>query len=124
MVVDTSVLLAIFFEEPHARWAAERLTENGPLLVMSTVNLTETLIRLRDRQPARFEDLEDRVLSSGIRFVPPDVEQARFAAQARLAYPLNLGDCFVYALAIAEDCEILTLDADFRSLEWPIVVPW
>lgn len=29
MVVDTSVLLAIFFEEPHAQWAAARLAEHA-----------------------------------------------------------------------------------------------
>ena len=123
MVVDSSVILAIYFGESHAAWGAGKLKEYHGVLCMSTVNLTETLIILKSREPTVCEDLEDRLLSSGIRFVPPDVNQSRTAAAARLRYPLNLGDCFAYALARAEDCPILTLDADFRSVDLPVVMP-
>ena len=123
MVVDTSVLLAIFFAEQHAQWAVEQLEEHGGSTIMSTVNLAETLIILRDRQPARYLELETRVLTGGIRFVAPSVEQARTAAEARLKYPLNLGDCFAYALAREEGMEILTLDADFRAVDVPVRMP-
>jgi uncharacterized protein with PIN domain len=99
MVVDTSVLLAVFFAEPAGGWAAKQLAAHASELRMSTVNLTETLIRVRDRQPQLYETIETELLTSGIRFVPPDVEQAKIAAEARLRYPLNLGDCFAYALA-------------------------
>jgi uncharacterized protein with PIN domain len=58
MVVDTSALLAIFFAEPFGDWAAARLAEHAGDLCMSTVNLTETLIRVRDRQPQSFEQIE------------------------------------------------------------------
>ena len=123
MVVDTSAVLAVFFAEPSARWVSSQLTANARALRMSTVNLTETLIHIRDRQPQLAAEIEERLLASGIRFVPPDVEQARIAARARLAYPLNLGDCFAYALATAEDCAILTLDDDFRKTDRPVLLP-
>lgn len=123
MVVDTSILLAVLFDEPHADWAVARLEEHAPDLRMSTVNLAETLIRLRDRQPQLADALEEDLLASGIRFVAPDVEQARTASSARLRFPLNLGDCFAYALAFAEGCPILTLDEDFRRLGHPVVLP-
>ncbi len=123
MVIDTSVLLAIYFEEADAEWAAQQLVEHGPELRMSTVNLTETLIRVRDRQPQLADEIEEKLLQSGIRFVPPDVRQARIAAQARLRYPLNLGDCFAYALAVTEDCALLALDRDFRNVDRPVVAP-
>lgn len=123
MILDTSVLLAIHFGESHGSWAVERLQEHSGYLAMSTVNLTETLIRLRDRQPDRFAQLESRLLNSGIRFVPPDVEQARIAGDARLRYPINLGDCFAYALARVEKRAILTLDSDFRCLDVPVIMP-
>jgi len=123
MVVDTSALLAIFFAEPFGDWAAARLAEHAGDLCMSTVNLTETLIRVRDRQPESFEQIETELLNSGIRFVAPDVQQARIAAEARLRYPLNLGDCFAYALAVVEDLPILALDRDFRSSDRPVVWP-
>jgi ribonuclease VapC len=123
VVVDSSILLAVFFAEPHGAWAAARLREYAGALRMSTVNLAEVLIRLRDRQPTLYPQMEARVLGSGIRFVAPTVEQARVAADARVRLPLNLGDCFAYALAVAEDCPILTLDEDFRRAGHSVVMP-
>lgn len=124
MVVDTSIILAIFFQEKHAAWAVEQMNTHARELRMSTVNLTETLIHLKDKQPQLFAELEEKLLYSGIRFVPPDIEQSRIAAEARIKFPLNLGDCFVYALASQEDCPILTLDRDFRVLNHEIVHPY
>lgn len=123
MVVDSSVLLAIFFAEPYGGWAVDRLAENAQELRMSTVNLAETLIRVRDRQPRSYQRIEASLLGSGIRFIAPDVRQARIVAEARITYPLNLGDCFAYALARTEGCPILTLDGDFRTLSWSVVSP-
>ena len=123
MIVDTSVLLSVFFAEQHGAWASSKLNEYGAELKMSTVNLAETLIILRDRVPAMASDLEARILGSSIRFIPPDVRQSRIAAQARLRYPLNLGDCFCYALAVVEDCPVLSLDKDFRTTDRRVVRP-
>jgi ribonuclease VapC len=123
MVVDTSALLAVLFAEPHGEWVADRLSESAGELRMSTVNLAETLVLLRDRQPRLFDALEERVMTSGIRFVPPDVEQARIAAAARLRYPLNFGDCFAYALAVRDHCALLAIDTDFRSTGIEVVLP-
>jgi ribonuclease VapC len=123
MVVDTSILLALLFDEPHGSCAADALNAHAGELRMSTVNLAEALIRVRDRQPQLADKLEEMILDAGIRQVPPDVDQARVAAAARLRYPLNLGDCFAYALAVADDCAIMTLDDDFHRTDRPIVVP-
>lgn len=123
MVVDTSALLAVLFDEPHGRWAFERMTEHASELRMSTVNLAETLIRVRERGSKVYGFIEVVILGSGMRFVPPDTRQARIVAEARLRYPLNLGDCFAYALASVEDCPILTLDKDFRRLDRPVLMP-
>ena len=115
MVLDTSVILAIFFKEQYSEWAIEQISKYASVLIMSTVNLTETLIYLQDRQPKLFQKLEMQLLDHRIRFIAPNIEQSRIAAQARIKFPLNLGDCFAYALAVQEDCPILTLDKDF---EW------
>lgn len=123
MVIDTSALLAVFLEEAHAEWVTERLNEHAGELRMSTVNLTETLIRLRDRQPESADEIEELLLAGGIRFVAPDVGQAKIAALARLRYPLNLGDCFAYALASSQGGPILTLDSDFRGIDVDVLLP-
>ena len=100
MVIDTSVLLAVFFEETHYEWAIKQMNDHARELRMSTVNLTETLIHLRDRQPQISTKIEEKFLYSGIRFIAPDIQQSQIATDARLKFPLNLGDCFVYALAV------------------------
>lgn len=123
MVVDTSVVLAVYFAEPHGEWAVSALNAHAAELRMSTVNLAECLIRIRDRQPQLADQLCDQLLDSGIRFVAPTIEQAKIAAAARLKYPLNLGDCFAYALARREACPLLTLDTDFRSADVDVLMP-
>lgn len=123
MVVDSSALLAVLFAERHGEWVVDRFAEHAGELRMSTVNLAEVLILLRDRQPRLADEVEAELLDGGLRFVAPDFEQARLAAAARLRHPLNLGDCFAYALAMTERCPILTLDADFRSLGIEVLLP-
>lgn len=124
MVLDTSVILAVFFKESCYDWAIHQMNTHSRALRMSTVNLTETLIRLQDRQPQLFQELEEKLIYSGIRFVSPDIEQSKMAAKARIKFPLNLGDCFAYALAVQENCPILTLDKDFRLLQHPVIHPF
>ena len=123
MIVDTSALLAVFFDEPHAAWVAAQLDGHVGELRMSTVNLAETLILLEDRQPTLFAQLESEVLGGDIEFVAPTAEQARIAASARSRFPLNLGDCFAYALATSLQEPVLTLDRDFRHCDVEVLSP-
>lgn len=122
MVVDTSVLLAVFFNEASGPRALDQLEKHRHQLRMSTVNYAEVLILIHDRQPHLFAEIRDRIEESSIRLVPPTAEQAEIAASARLRYPLNLGDCFAYALAKQEDCSLLTLDRDFRRTDVRTVI--
>ena len=123
MVVDTSILLAVFFSARHGAWAADVLRKNARQLRMSTVNYAEALILIEDRQPQLAPEIRGAIRASGIRFVPPTTQQAELAAAARLRFPLNLGDCFAYALAKDEDCPVLTLDRDFSKTDIPVVTP-
>lgn len=123
MVVDTSILIAVLFNEDHGPWALDQLQAQRGALCMSTVNLAEVLILCEDRQPQLFAELQEMVLSSSIRFVPPSVSQAALAAAARGRFPLNLGDCFAYALAREESLPLLTLDRDFRKTDIPVILP-
>jgi ribonuclease VapC len=123
VVVDTSIVVAVFFNERHGPWAADQLRQNSRRLRMSTVNFAEALILIQDRQPQLFEEIREAIVSSPIRLVAPSPRQAEIAAAARLRFPLNLGDCFAYALARDEDCPLLTLDRDFRRTDITIIVP-
>lgn len=122
MVIDSSAILAVYFREPTAPWVS-RQTDAAPRVLMSTVNLAESLMRIRDKHPAKADDLERRLLASRTEFVAPDVSQATLAAHARGRYPLNLGDCFAYALAKTQNLPLLTLDRDFRSTDVQVILP-
>ncbi len=90
---------------------------------MSTVNYAEALILIEDRQPHLLPQIRQAIRSSTIRLIPPTPEHAELAAEARLKYPLNLGDCFAYALAKAENFPLLTLDRDFRKTDVTVILP-
>ncbi len=123
MVVDTSALLAVFFNEKAGPWVLDQLQANSGDLAMSTVNYAELLILAQDRQPRAYTEIREAIESSSIRLVPPNARHAEIAAAARLRYPLNLGDCFAYALAKEEDQRLLTLDLDFRRSDLKVVLP-
>ncbi len=123
MVVDTSALLAIIFDEPLGEWAREHLRLNRARVQMSTVNYAEALILSCSRFPDRIRAVEQSIEESMIRLIPPGPEHAEVAAAARLRYPLNLGDCFAYALAKDRGAALLTLDRDFRGCDIEVILP-
>ena len=123
MVIDTSALLAVFFNEKSGPWVLDHLQANSSDLAMSTVNYAEVLILVQDRQPEAYKEIRDAIEASSIRLIPPTERHAEIAADARLHYPLNLGDCFAYALAKDEDCALLTLDRDFRRSDLRVILP-
>jgi ribonuclease VapC len=123
MVVDTSALLAVFFNERHGLWALDHMLAHRRELCMSLVNYAETLILVEDRRPRALEAVRRAIEESSLRLAPPTRTQAELAAAARLRYPLNLGDCFAYALAKEEERPLLTLDRDFRRTDCEVVLP-
>jgi ribonuclease VapC len=123
MVVDTSALLAIVFNEPSGLWVLDQLLENEQDLQMSTVNYAEALILIANRQSHMLAEIRDHVAFTSIRMIPPTETHAELAASARSKYPLNLGDCFAYALAKSEEAPLITLDRDFRKTDLKVIFP-
>jgi ribonuclease VapC len=123
VVVDTSALLAVCFDEEHAEWVSLQMNENDAWLMMSTANYAEALILIGKKGAEALQTFRDWLQESSIRLVPLSMEQAEIAAVARRKYPLNLGDCFAYALAKENNCPVLTLDSDFRNADVPVVSP-
>ena len=123
MVIDTSIILCIYFNEHHAEWALRTLDKATGLLCMSTVNLSECLILIRDRNPKGYQQLSERLLIEPINYLPPTRSQAVLAAEARHKFPLNLGDCFAYALAKEQKEPLITLDRDFKRADISVILP-
>jgi ribonuclease VapC len=120
VVVDSSALLAVLFAEPLAERVANILSASEQP-VMSAVNYAECLIRVLDRAPLAANTLERTLAEFALEIVPVDRMLASDAAIARLRYPINLGDCFAYALAKSRGMTLLTLDADFDKTDVALV---
>jgi ribonuclease VapC len=114
IVLDSSALLATFFEEPGYQQVDAVLSE----AMMSVVNVAETLTRLvRDGRDA--DAMAARLATAGTSFEPLDWPQV--IASAKLEpmtrqHGLSLGDRVCLALAIARDLPVLTADRAWAKL--------
>jgi ribonuclease VapC len=125
IVVDSSAIIAIMFEEAEAPACMIALQKDGSRLV-SAVNYVEAgtvmagRIRSGDRREA-IADLEAFLVTFGIEIAPVDDRLARAAMKARIDFGqgfgtrggLNFGDCFAYALARQHSAPLLYVGNDF-----------
>lgn len=125
MVVDSSAIIAILFEESESRDCIKAL-ESAVSRLISAVNYVETGTvlagRLNDkRRPKAIGILDEFLVTLGIDIAPLDETIARAALRARLDYGkgfgtrggLNFGDCFAYALAKQHSAPLLFVGNDF-----------
>lgn len=127
MVVDTSALLAILFDEAEGRTFADAL-EAASVRALSVVSFVEASMVVEVRVGAAGVRLLDELIeAAGLELVAVDVAQARAARSAferfgkgRHVAALNFGDCFSYALARTLDEPLLFKGDDFARTD---VVP-
>jgi ribonuclease VapC len=120
MVIDSSALLAIMFEEPDASIYLSAILNSDNCLV-SAASLVETsMVSLRLRSPDPIALLDDLVNRTETIVAPVDHEQALLAREAfrrfgkgRHKTGLNFGDCFAYALAKQTGEPLLYKGSDF-----------
>ena len=106
MILDTSALLAVLFDEPDAD-RYERATASATTCRMSVANYLEAIMVVESRMGVDGgRQLDDLVETAGIELEPVTIEQAQAARQAwrrfgKGSHPagLNFGDCFAYALS-------------------------
>ena len=131
MVVDTSALLAILFDEPE-RHAFNEAVEAAPSRAMSVANLLETFLVIESRFGAEgARDLDQLVERAGIELVGVDLEQVGIARRAFSRFGkghhragLNFGDCFAYALAKSLGEPLLYKGDDFARTDVEAVLPF
>jgi ribonuclease VapC len=124
MVIDTSALLAILFDEPERQSFNDKIAQDEVRL-MSAASYLESAIIVDYRlgyEGAR--DLRLFLAESAIELVPVSLEQADIAREAYRAYgrgnhpaKLNFGDCFAYALAKFSEEPLLFKGADFSQTD-------
>lgn len=124
MVLDTSAVVAILFDEPERRAFTEAIEADSRRL-MSAASVLESalLVEARRGEPAGRE-LDLLIHRAGISTVPVDAEQVELARRAWRRYgkgrhraDLNFGDCFAYALAAATGEALLFKGEDFAATD-------
>ena len=124
MIIDSSALVAIILKEPDAISCMTKLSRASSLSI-SAVTLTETSMVLLSRGGQIKLDMLDAYLAQlDVEVVPVDRVQALLAREAfdrfgkgRDKAGLNLGDCFVYALAKYYGESLLFLGNDFTETD-------
>ncbi len=120
MIIDTSAILAILYDEDDAEVFAGAIAAAHPRL-LSAANFLEAGIVV-DHQvgPAAGRQLDALIDRAEIQIEAVTKRQADIARQAYLDFgrgnhpaALNFGDCFAYALAKATRLPLLHKGADF-----------
>ena len=124
MIIDSSAIIAIVFEEPEAVRMAIAIT-GATRRRMSAVNWLETLMVVEGRHGV--ESADDALLilrELEVEALPFDRDQmveARSAWQrfgkGRHPAALNLGDCCAYAAALTTGDELLYKGGDFSKTD-------
>ena len=120
MILDTSALIAVLFQEPEAENFA-RLILAADVCRLSVANHLELAIVLeRQARPDAARQAEAFLRAAAIVVEPVTLQQGALARQAyydfgrgRHRARLNFGDCFAYALAKAMDEPLLFKGRDF-----------
>jgi PIN domain nuclease of toxin-antitoxin system len=120
VVLDSSAVLAVIFDEPGGE-AVVNLLQGG---LLSTVNLTEIHTKLL--QDGRRADVTwNRVRSMGLEVCFFSDEQARVAAELigiTKLFGLSLGDRACLALAIERKATVYTTDKVWKQLDLGIEI--
>lgn len=124
MVLDTSALVAILFDEPDRPELIRKIAAARTRMI-STATLVESSIVVEARRgESAGRELDLFLHRARIEVVPVDPEQAELARAAwrrfgkgRHPAGLNFGDLFAYALARAQGDELLFKGEDFSHTD-------
>lgn len=123
MIVDSSAVLAILFNEPDAAIYATAIASAATCRI-SAANYVETAVVVESQSTAGGRQFDTFMRRAGIAIEPVTEEQALLARQAyadfgkgRHPAGLNFGDCFAYALAKAMREPLLFKGNDFSRTD-------
>ncbi len=124
MIVDSSAVLAIAFNEPEAERFATAIAQR-PERSIAAVNWLEVMMVVESRHGEESADDVLLILEQlGVETLAFDAEQAYEAREAwrrfgkgRHAAGLNLGDCAAYAAAVVTGRPLLFKGNDFTQTD-------
>ncbi|MDI5929412.1 type II toxin-antitoxin system VapC family toxin [Rhizobium leguminosarum] len=124
MVIDTSAIVAIFFNEPDAQEYRERIADD-PVRLISAATLLEASMVIEGRfGEAGGAEIDLWLHKAKVEVVAVSTEHADQARRAwrrfgkgRHPAALNYGDCFSYALAALSGEPLLFKGNDFSQTD-------
>lgn len=124
MVIDTSALVAILFDEPEREELVEVIAQARRRIISATTLVEASLVvEARGGEPAGRE-LDLFLHRAGVGVIAVDQEQSSLARSAWRRYGkgrhpagLNLGDLFSYALAVSTGEDLLFKGDDFARTD-------
>ena len=124
MIIDTSAVVAIAFNEPEAE-AFEAKIVDAPRRYMSAASVLELAMVIEARLgEAGAAELDLWLHKAGVEIVSVDIDQIAIARRAWRNYGkgrhpagLNYGDCFSYALAKTREEPLLFKGDDFSRTD-------
>lgn len=131
MIIDSSALLAILFNEPDKESFLAAI-QKDPYVKMSVANYLESAIRIDSfRDPILSRLFDELIEEMGIELKEVTPDQAQIARQAFKDFgkgsghsaSLNFGDCFAYALTKATKEKLLFKGNDFPETDINSAIP-
>ena len=130
MIVDTSAIIAILFNEKDAKNYATALTDADSCRLSAATFVEAAIVVEAQTRNNGSHQLDALLRRAGIDIEPFTVEQAHIARQAfadfgkgRHPAGLNYGDCFSYALAKATGEPLLFKGEDFKKTDILAALP-
>jgi ribonuclease VapC len=124
MIVDTSAIVAILFDEDDAEIYARAITRADSCRLSAATFVEAAIVVEAQTKNNGSRQLDAFIRRAGIAIEPVTEEQAHIARQAfidfgkgRHSAGLNFGDCFSYALSKATGEPLLFKGKDFAKTD-------
>jgi ribonuclease VapC len=130
MVIDTSAVIAVVFDEDERNAFTEAIAANSELLISAASVFESCVVAAAKKSNPMAAGLVDHMIADlQIQVVPFDSAAVTAAREAYFRFGkgnhparLNLGDCFAYALAKSRGLPLLFKGDDFARTD--IVPAW
>jgi len=124
MVLDTSAIAAVLFQEPEARAISEAM-EGDPVRLISAANWLEAQLVIHGRLGAQggqmleafFRELAVETVALDRIHVQTALAAWQRFGKGRHPASLNLGDCCAYATALLQNQRLLCKGDDFSKTD-------
>jgi ribonuclease VapC len=124
VIVDASVIVAIFKQEPDASELIKRLSSFQNRFI-SAPNYFEAAIVCESWGMPAFQEFDATVSALNLQVIPATLPQMEIARNAHRRFGkgrgrpgvLNVGDCFAYALAKDSNAPLLFKGRDFSRTD-------